>query len=114
VFCARMITFRQAAVLILLLTNVVSAAATADTSPCKRGLPPISKSVTETELVKARTKMSDEGRCATYSHDFLEMVKARAILAACSNGTERNQEIAHLDSVIENINVRIASSCTSE
>ena len=42
---------------------------------------------------------------------FLEVVKARAITAACKNGPERERELGRLDADVETINSTIAARC---
>jgi hypothetical protein len=46
-----------------------------------------------------------------HRQSLLETVRTRAIIAACKNGQEREQDVARLDGTIESINVAVATSC---
>ena len=45
------------------------------------------------------------------AHYFLELVKARAVTALCKAGTERDQDLDHLDADVAHINDAIAKRC---
>jgi hypothetical protein len=42
----------------------------------------------------------------------LIVVKARAVIAACKTGTDRDHEVGRLDGSVEDINTFIAQSCS--
>lgn len=85
------------------LLAVGSAQASAiDTPTCKRALATLSTSA---------TKPAGEAICSTHRQTLLDTVRTRAVIAACKNGLEREQDVARLDGAIETINVAVANSC---
>jgi hypothetical protein len=49
--------------------------------------------------------------CAATRLFFLELVKARAVIALCKNGPERERDLGRLDADVERINKAIATGC---
>src|SRR5471030_239208 len=43
---------------------------------------------------------------------FLEVVKARAVIAVCKTGPDRERELGRLDADVEHINEAIAARCS--
>jgi hypothetical protein len=54
---------------------------------------------------------ADEAACTVYRTQFLSPVKARAMIAACKTGADRDQEVGRLDGNVEDLNTFIAQSC---
>jgi len=50
--------------------------------------------------------------CAATRLYFLEVVKARALTAACKSGPDRDRELGRLDADVEQINEAIAARCS--
>lgn len=42
---------------------------------------------------------------------FLELVKARAVMALCKNGAERDRDLGRFDADVEHTNEAIAAHC---
>ena len=55
-----------------------------------------------------------EDKCAAYRQQFLTLVRARAVVAGCKSGPEREASIVRLDGTIEELNGAIAETCASE
>ncbi len=85
--------------------SVPANAATLDSPTCKRALASV------TSASATPVKASSEGACSMHRQSLLETVRTRAIIAACKNGQEREQDVARLDGTIESINVAVATSC---
>lgn len=85
-----------------------AAAGTADT--CKHSLAAASASM---DAARARVKSAGAGdeSCTAHRRHFLEVVKARAVIALCKNGSERDQDLGRLDGTVEDINGVIAARC---
>jgi hypothetical protein len=50
--------------------------------------------------------------CAATRLLFLELVKARAVIALCKNGPERERDLGRVDADVERINKAIATTCS--
>jgi hypothetical protein len=87
-------------------------AGTVDTPACKRDLTTASAGVSEAmNRIKGLTKVPGDDKCAAYRQHFLVVVKARAVIASCKTGTDRDTDVGRLDDTIEDINGAIAASC---
>jgi hypothetical protein len=94
------------------LPATAAAAAQRDASPCQRNLKLASTGVNDIAgRLKSAAKATGEERCAAYRQHFLVAVRARAVLADCKGGPDRNADIGRLDGAIEDINGAIAESC---
>ena len=67
--------------------------------------------VDEAAHLKPGGARADETACTVYRTKFLSLVKARAVIAACKTGVDRDQEVGRLDGNVEDINTFIAQSC---
>ena len=90
---------------------VPALAGTLDTPGCKRELAVVSATMDDAQRTKALAARSAEAACAAYRNQFLLLVKARAVVAACKTGPDREQEVGRLDGTVEDINVAIAQHC---
>jgi len=66
-------------------------------------------------LAGAREKRRQRARRRNLQHHppvFSGMVKARAIIAVCRTGPDRERELGRLDADVEHINEAIAASCS--
>ena len=50
--------------------------------------------------------------CAATRLLFLELVKARAVIALCKDGPERDRDLGRIDADVERINKAIATTCS--
>jgi hypothetical protein len=79
---------------------------------CERHL---AEAVTNMANQQARVKHLSNARgteaCSATRLYFLEVVKARAVIALCKSGPERAQDLGRLDADVETINNAIAASC---
>jgi hypothetical protein len=50
--------------------------------------------------------------CAATRLFFMELVKARAVVALCKNGPERDRDLGRLDADVERTNEAIATACS--
>jgi len=100
---------------VLALTLLVAAPADAgmiESSACKRDLSAASAGVSASKArLKGLTKGRAEEKCAAYRAQFLVIVKARAVVASCKTGSDRNEEVDLLDGTIEDLNGAIAENC---
>lgn len=97
-----------AAVGMVMALAVTASAEVVDTPGCKRELAAISQSLGALPQTKpAATSAS----CSAYRTQFLETVRARAVVAACRTGKDRDQEVGRLDGRVEDINGAIAQAC---
>jgi hypothetical protein len=103
---------RHAAVLIPFIAAVPAFAGTLDTPGCRRELAAVSATMDEAARTKALSLRSSEAACAAYRSQFLLLVKARAVVAACKTGPDREEEVGRLDGTVEDINVAIAQNCS--
>jgi hypothetical protein len=71
-----------------------------DTPTCKRAL----------ASVAAPVKVAAQA-CSANRQSLMDTVRMRAVVAACKNGLEREQDVARLDGQIETINVAVADTC---
>jgi hypothetical protein len=53
----------------------------------------------------------DARRCSLNQLYFFELVKARAVMASCEHGPERDRTLVRLDADVEHINQDIAATC---
>jgi hypothetical protein len=102
---------RQVTILAALLAATSAAAGTIDNPRCKRELAAASATVDEAARLKPPSVRTGEAACAAYRNQFLSLVRARAIVAACKTGSDRDQEVTRLDGTVEDINGFIAQSC---
>lgn len=50
--------------------------------------------------------------CSVTRQYFLELVKARAVIALCKNGLERERDLGRFDADVEHTNEAIAARCS--
>ena len=105
---------RAAATLIPLLAVVATPAAAGmiDNPTCKRELAAVVGLNTTLTKSKSPSARPSEVVCATYRNQFLVAVRARAAVAACMTGSDRESEIGRLDGAVDDINGAIAQSCS--
>jgi hypothetical protein len=95
-----------------LLSPATVRAADAESPGCKRDLTAASARVSETMVrLKGLAKARRDEQCAAYRAQFLIVVQARAVVASCKTGPDRDSEVGRLDGTIEDINGAIAESC---
>jgi hypothetical protein len=104
----------QALILVPLLAATSAAAGTVDNPRCKRELAAVSATVDELARLKpgSVSVRTGEATCMAYRAQFLSLVKARAVVAACKTGADRDHEVGRLDGSVEDINTIIAQSCS--
>jgi hypothetical protein len=104
-----------AALGVALATSTLAAPAFAeivDTPSCKRELAALSQKLGALPQAKPDAKpVHAAASCTTYRTQFLETVRARAVVAACRTGKDRDQEIGRLDGRVDDINGAIAQAC---
>jgi hypothetical protein len=99
-------------VALAVLATTPAAAGIVDTPTCKRELDAVSASVTEVlTRLKSGPKTVAPEQCAAYRRQFIGVVRARAVIATCKTGADREQDIGRLDGAVENINSAIAANC---
>ncbi len=78
---------------------------------CERNLADATANVA---IWQERAKRAARGADACFATKlyFLEVVKARAVIALCKSGTERDRDLGRLDANVETINNAIAASCS--
>lgn len=86
-------------------------AGTLDTPTCKRELAVAANLDAELAKLKSPRARVSDASCAAYRTQFLVAVRARAAVAACKTGSDREQEVLRLDGTVEDINGAIAQSC---
>jgi hypothetical protein len=92
------VNLAKVVILVPLLAATSATAGTIDNPRCKRELAAVLATV-------------DEAACMGYRIQFLSLVKARAVIAACKTGAHRDHEVGRLDGNVEDINTFIAQSC---
>ena len=65
----------------------------------------------QARLKGLRTAAGSE-TCTVTRLYFLELVKARAVIALCKNGPERERELGRFDADVEHTNEAIAARCS--
>jgi hypothetical protein len=95
-----------------LLAATCASAGTLDNARCKRELAAISATMDEVARVQPGTARVGAAACTAYRSQFLGLVKARAVIAACKTGIDRDHEVGRLDGSVEDINTFIAQSCS--
>jgi hypothetical protein len=110
-----MLTTRTKVILAALGAALATSALTApafaeivDTPSCKRELATLSQKLGALPQTKPDHAAAS---CTTYRTQFLETVRARAVVAACRTGKDRDQEIGRLDGRVDDINGAIAQAC---
>lgn len=93
----------------LTLLPALAGAEIVDTPSCKRELATLSQRPGAPPQLKPAAPA--EASCASYRTQFLEAVRARAVVAACRTGKERDAEVGRLDGRVEDINGAIAQTC---
>jgi hypothetical protein len=79
---------------------------------CGRNLAEASAGVAAMQVkIKSFSGMDRSEICTVTRLYFLELVKARAVTAPCKAGTERDQDLDHLDADVAHINDAIAKRC---
>jgi len=101
----------KAVIFVPLLAATSAAAGTIDNPRCKRELAAVLATVDEAARLKPGSLRAGEAACKAYRARFLDLVKARAVIAACKTGADREQEVGRLDGSVEDINTFIAQSC---
>ena len=105
-------SLRTFAIAIPLFAVAPALAGTLDTPGCKRELAAVSVTMDEAARARISGIRSGEVACAAYRNQFLLLVKARAVVAACKTGPDREQEVGLLDGTVEDINAAIAQNCS--
>ncbi len=101
--------------LAIALAFIAPAAAETLQSPrCRNSLDQAlaSTDVTRAQLLRLGNLRGEEICRAARTH-FVEMVKARAVTAACKTGADREKDLRRLDEAVEGINGVIAERCGS-
>jgi hypothetical protein len=100
-------------VLALLMAPAIPAAPQ-EQPGCERNIANAYSAVT---ALQARAKSIGDARgpeiCNVTRLYFLEVVKARAVIAVCKTGPDRERELGRLDADVEHINEAIAATCSS-
>jgi hypothetical protein len=102
------VAIRTAAAVGLIALATPALAEVVDTPSCKRELAAISQRLGELPQTKPAGATAS---CSAYRAQFLETVRARAVIAACRTGKDRDQEVGRLDGRVEDINGAIARAC---
>ena len=98
-------------ILVPLLAAMSATAGTIDNPRCKRELAAVVATVDEAARLKPGGVRADEAACTGHRTQFLSLVKARAVIAACKTGADRDHEVGRLDGNVEDINTFIAQGC---
>src|SRR5262245_23442862 len=106
------VNLAKAFFLLPLLAATSASAGTLDNPRCKRELAAVSAAVDEAARLKPASVRKGEIACTAYRAQFLTLVRARAVMAACKTGADRDQEVGRLDGSVEDINTIIAHSCS--
>lgn len=83
-----------------------------DSPSCKRELAAISQNLGAPQQMNATASAPSAASCTAYRTQFLETVRARAVVSACRTGKDREQEVGRLDGRVEDINGAIAQACS--
>ena len=86
-------------------------AGTLDSAACKRDLAASAGLSDSLARLKGLAKARGEEKCSAYRQQFLVAVRARAVVANCKTGADRDTEVGQLDGTIEDINGVIAETC---
>jgi len=105
------VNLAKVVILVPLLAATSAGAGTIDKTRCKRELAAVVATVDEAARLKPGGARADETACTVHRTQFLSLVKARAVIAACKTGLDRDQEVGRLDGNVEDINTFIAQSC---
>jgi hypothetical protein len=101
-----------AAFVLALLMSPAIPAAPLEQPGCERTIANANSSVA---ALQARVKSIGASRgpeiCNVTRLYFLEVVKARAVIALCKTGPDRDRELGRLDADVEHINEAIAARC---
>ena len=113
-FLAFVVLIVPAAFVLALMMAPASPAAPQPEPPgCDRNVADANASVA---ALQARVKNIGNSRgpeiCNVTRLYFLEVVKARAVVAVCKSGPERERELGRLDADVEHINEAIAARCS--
>lgn len=97
------------------LATAPAIAGTRDTPLCKRDLAAVSASLHTAgaqvvQVVQVGGARSDDA-CVAYRSYFIEIVKARAVMAQCMTGNERDEELGRFDNAARQANAGIAERC---
>lgn len=94
------------------LATAPATAGTRETPLCKRNLAAVSASLhtAGTQVVQVGSARSDDA-CVAYRSYFIEIVKARAVMAQCMTGNERDEELGRFDDAAKQANAGIAERC---
>jgi hypothetical protein len=80
---------------------------------CDRNLADASTNVAAMQArLKGLDAKEDKDICTATRLYFLEVVKARAVMALCRSGPERERELGRFDTDVEHINEAIAVRCS--
>jgi hypothetical protein len=98
------------AFLVALLLAQATPAAPAEQPGCGRNLANANASVA---ALQARVKGArGPEACNVTRLYFLEVVKARAVIAVCKTGPDRERELGRIDADVEHINEAIGATCS--
>src|SRR5471032_3365895 len=100
-------------VLALLMAPASPAAPPPEPPGCERNVADANASIA---ALQARMKNIGKARgpevCNVTKLYFLEVVKARAVIAVCKTSPDRERELGRLDADVEHINEAIATRCS--
>ena len=101
------------ALVLALLMAPASPAAPVELPGCERNVANANANIV---ALQARVKKIGTVRgpeiCNVTRLYFLEVVKARAVIAVCKTGPDRERELGRLDADVEHINEDIAARCS--
>lgn len=96
----------------VMLATAPAIAGARDTPLCKRDLAAVSASLhtAGAQVLQVGGARSDDA-CVAYRSYFIEIVKARAVMAQCMTGNERDEELGRFDNAARQANAGIAERC---
>lgn len=107
------VTFLAIIGLIVPTAVPLSATAPLERLGCKQNLANATANVAAMRArVKSISSAPGPAICNATSLYFFEMVKVRALTAACKNGPDHERELGRLDADVEQINEAIAARCS--
>lgn len=109
----RFATTFLAFIVLIVSTTLLLATTTKSESPgCEQNL---ANTTANVAAMQARLKKISSAKgpaiCNATRFYFFEMVKARALTAACKNNADRERELSRLDADVEHINELVAARC---
>jgi hypothetical protein len=99
-------------ILLLISLSAPATAQTVETPACRRDL---ADTWSNMELTLARlksvTRAGRDEKCAAYRSHVDVVVKARDVFARCKTGRDRDGDLAHMDSALDDIKASIQRDC---